>query len=109
MRDTGFQEPLVYNTREWKTSDLNCTLNAFCALFFISIFQMKAESTLDGGAKSSGECKESESSVDLLFASGVKGNLDFKFTLGADSNVMMDLALTFTPDSIFSNGDNGML
>ncbi|VDI76967.1 lysosomal-associated membrane protein 1/2 [Mytilus galloprovincialis] len=81
-------------------------MNANLTLLLKSNSSMKAESTLDGGAKSSGECKESESSVDLLFASGVKGNLDFKFTLGADSNVMMDLALTFTPDSIFSNGDN---
>lgn len=70
---------------------------------------MKAESTLDGGALGGGECKETVSSVDLTFASGVKGNLDFKFTLGADSNVIMDLTLTFMPDSIFSNGDNGML
>ncbi|OPL20884.1 hypothetical protein AM593_01402, partial [Mytilus galloprovincialis] len=68
--------------------------------------EMKAESTLDGGALGGGECKETVSSVDLTFASGVKGNLDFKFTLGADSNVIMDLTLTFMPDSIFSNGDN---
>ncbi|XP_052058220.1 lysosome-associated membrane glycoprotein 1-like isoform X2 [Mytilus californianus] len=68
----------------------------------------KTESTLEGGAMGSGVCGQSLSSVDLTFASGVQGSLDFSFQLGADSNVKMDLALTFTPDFIFKNGDTGI-
>ncbi|XP_071163157.1 lysosome-associated membrane glycoprotein 1-like [Mytilus edulis] len=81
-------------------------MNANLTLLMKSNTSMKAESTLDGGAMGSGVCAKPVSSVDLTFASGVKGSLDFSFTLGADSNVKMDLTLTFTPDFVFKNGDS---
>ncbi|CAC5421037.1 LAMP1_2 [Mytilus coruscus] len=81
-------------------------MSANLTLLLNSNASFKAETTLDGGAMSSGECGQPASNIELIFASGIKGLLAFNFKLGADSKVKMDIVLTFTPDFIFKNGDS---
>lgn len=65
---------------------------------------------LEQGDNSTGTCATSgggSSQLDFYIASGVKGTVNFLFTKATDSSVKLDMGLTFKPNDIFKNEDNG--